>query len=92
MKIRAAILIAVMMLLLAAPGVALSADKWQGTDDLLDSHIQNTTGVEARKPLIDISQGNLGLFLFTLGGFAAGTVIGYQWRKLFKEKAGVQND
>lgn len=76
-------------LFLALPAVAA---EWQGTDDLVDRKMQEVTGVSARPPLIDISKGNLGLFLFAAGGFAAGTLFGYQWRKIFSEKAGRKND
>ncbi len=76
-------------LLLALPALAA---EWQGTDDLVDRKMQEVTGVSARPPLIDISKGNLGLFLFAAGGFAAGTLFGYQWRKIFSEKAGQKND
>lgn len=69
-----------------------AGDKWQGTDDLVDRKMQEVTGVQAKEPLIDISQGNLGLFLFAAGGFAAGILFGYQWRKIFVEKAGKRDD
>lgn len=89
--IKRLILLLTIVFILLTPVAALAEQKWQGTDDLLDSKMQKVTGVAAKEPLIDISQGNLGLFLFGLGGFAAGTMFGYQWRKIFKEKAGERN-
>lgn len=88
--IKLTLVIAVFSLVFA-PGV-LAADKWQGTDDLVDSKMQEVSGVSAKEPLIDISQGNLGLFLFAAGGFGAGLITGYQWRKIFGEKAGLADD
>lgn len=67
---------------------ALGANKYQGTDDLIDNNMKIIAGVKAKPPLIDISQGNLGLFVFAVGGFTAGAIVGYQWRKIFVEKAG----
>lgn len=74
------------------PVTAHAGKTWQGTDDLVDRKMTEIAGVSARQPLIDISKGNLGLFLFASGGFSAGAVAGYQWRKLFVERAGSKND
>ena len=90
--IKKAILILAIFIAVLAPSVASAGQKWQGTDDLLDSKMQQITGVAAKKPLIDINKGNLGLFLFAVGGFTAGTVFGYQWRRIFHEKAGSKSD
>ena len=92
MRFRKTAVVLGLIYCLAFPLTALAAEKWQGTDDLVDSKMQKVTGVAAREPLIDISEGNLGLFIFAAGGFAAGTLFGYQWRKLFSEKAGQKND
>ncbi len=86
------IIVLVVLVLLFTP-ISVSADeKWLGTDDLVDKKMNEITGVSAKEPLIDISQGNLGLFLFTIGGFTAGTMVGYQWRVMFGESAGKKND
>lgn len=77
---------------LVVPATAFAAQNWAGTDDLIDKKMTETAGVSAREPLIDLSQGNLGLFLFAAGGFGAGAVVGYQWRKLFVERAGRKDD
>lgn len=69
-------------------GPVSAGEKYLGTDDLIDKKAQEVAGISAGEPLIDLSQGNLGLFFFTAGGFTAGTIFGYYWRKLFVEKAG----
>lgn len=93
MKNKVKLVVAMALIILAAWAVpALGAGKYQGTDDLIDKTMQKAAGVKARKPLIDLSQGNLGLFVFAVGGFAAGAVTGYNWRRIFAEKAGSAND
>lgn len=93
MKNKAKWVVAVALIILAVWTVpALGAGKYLGTDDLIDKTMQKEAGIKARKPLINLSQGNLGLFVFAVGGFAAGTVTGYYWRKIFAEKAGITND
>ena len=76
--------------LLMFPLTGFTEEKWLGTDDLVDKKMEEVTGVAAKEPLLGI-EGNLGLFVFAVGGFAAGTVVGYQWRKIFSEKAGEDN-
>jgi len=87
MSHKITVLIGVLVLCLLMPVWAQAGEQWQGTDDLVDRKMGEMTGVTASEPLIDIAQGNLGLFLFAAGGFVAGTVFGYQWRKIFGEKA-----
>lgn len=88
MKHKKYIAVLLLFLILALPAAAFAEERWLGTDDLVDSKMQEISGVEAKEPLIDISEGNLGLFIFTIGGFAAGTLFGYYWRKILTEKAG----
>jgi ABC-type cobalt transport system substrate-binding protein len=88
MRLRIIFVVILIALVFAFSTDAYSSEKWQGTDDLVDRKMEQVTGVKAKEPLIDISQGNLGLFIFAAGGFIAGTVFGYQWRKIFIEKAG----
>ncbi len=88
MKIKKAVMVLILIFPLLFPLTALAGEKWLGTDDLVDRKMEEIAGIAAREPLIDISQGNLGLFIFTAGGFAAGVVFGYYWRKIFSEKAG----
>ena len=92
MRFRIFAVVFSLIFILAFPFTVLATEKWKGTDDLVDQKMQKVTGVAAREPLIDISEGNLGLFIFAVGGFASGTLFGYQWRKLFSEKAGQKND
>ncbi len=77
----------IMLLIFMFPLTVSAGEKWQGTDDLVDSKMEEVTGVSAKEPLVNI-EGNLGLFLFAAGGFAAGAVVGYQWHKIFVAKAG----
>lgn len=92
MKSWRKIIVAAVLVLMFIPASVSAGEKWQGTDDLVDKKMNETAGVSAKEPFIDISQGNMGLFLFTAGGFAAGAVIGYQWRAMFGESAGKDND
>ncbi len=85
---RKIIVMLALVICLSFPVTAHAGQKWLGTDDLVHNKVEQVAGVSAKKPLIDISQGNLGLFVFAVGGFAAGTVFGYHWRKIFTEKAG----
>ncbi|PKM81088.1 MAG: hypothetical protein CVU89_11145 [Firmicutes bacterium HGW-Firmicutes-14] len=91
MRVKKIFLIIALAACLLFPVTARAEDKWQGTDDLVDRKMEELTGVAAREPLIDISQGNLGLFIFAAGGFAAGTLFGYQWRRIFGERRGEKN-
>lgn len=86
------IVLFMLVFIVLCPLSASADEKWLGTDDLVDQKMSEANGPEAREPLIDISEGNLGLFLFAAGGFGAGAIIGYQWRKIFGEKAGVRDD
>ncbi len=88
MRLKKAAVALILILGLLFPLTAYAGEKWQGTDDLVDRKMEEVAGVTAREPLIDISEGNLGLFIFAAGGFVAGTVFGYYWRKIFCEKAG----
>ena len=74
-------------LLFAVPAWGAS-NGYLGTDDLIEKKMQVAADIRAKKPFIDISKGNLGLFVFAVGGFAAGVTVGYYWRKIFVEKAG----
>lgn len=85
---RKLLILFIILLILTAASPAFAGEKWLGTDDLVDAKMEEMAGVRANEPIIDISQGNLGLFIFTAGGFAAGTLFGYNWRRIFSEKAG----
>jgi hypothetical protein len=74
-----------MLILLSTKTPALAVDKWSGNDVVVGEKIKDISGTEAADPIINLT-GDLGLFVFAIGGFAAGTIVGYQWRKLFGEK------
>ncbi|MFA5881481.1 MAG: hypothetical protein WC834_04725 [Eubacteriales bacterium] len=92
MRLRITMVSLVLIFSLLIPLAAYAEQKWEGTDDLVDRKMEEVSGVFAKEPLIDISEGNLGLFLFAAGGFTAGTIFGYQWRKLFGEKVSSEDD
>ena len=87
-KLKKVMLLIIMMFTLWVVPVLAESKGYQGTDDLIDKKMQQEVGIKAKKPFIDISKGNLGLFVFALGGFVAGVTVGYNWRKIFIEKAG----
>ena len=55
-------------------------------DDAVVAKIAREHGREARKPLIDIGEGDLQLFVFLLAGLVGGFAAGYYWRRLVSEK------
>ena len=89
-----AISVAVAILIIAIIGtVALSANNivrdegvWSDATDVLSGKAAEQAGREARDPYINTEQGNMLVFFFCLGGVAAGSAIGYNWRRLFAEK------
>ncbi len=89
-----AISVAVAILIGAVIGsVALSANNvvrdegvWSDATDVLSGKAAAQAGREAREPYINTEQGNMLVFFFCLGGVAAGSIIGYNWRRLFTEK------
>lgn len=55
---------------------------------IADKYAQEV-GAGVRTPYINTDKGDLLLFMFTIGGAAAGFWLGYNWRDLFdKEKVG----
>ncbi len=64
------------------PAPVSASDKWQGVDESVVEKYAKEHGREAVKPLINIEQGDLPLFLFLLAGTAGGFAAGYYWRKL----------
>lgn len=76
-----------LLMLTISSGSILAADKWSGNDVVVGDKIKELSGTEAKEPIISFS-GDLGLFVFAIGGFSAGVIVGYQWRKLFVEKKG----
>ena len=87
---------AVIISLLIAGAVLLApipaeAAKWQGVDEAVVEKVAKEHGREASKPLIDMEQGDLPLFLFLVAGVVGGFAAGYYWRVLISEKAGRLN-
>ncbi len=89
-----AISVAVAILVFAVIGsIALSSNNivkeegiWSDATDVLSGKAAGQAGREARDPYINTEQGNMLVFFFCLGGVVAGSIIGYNWRRLFAEK------
>lgn len=84
------ILMLVLFMTMGMPGM-VAAEKWVGTDDLIEQKIVELGGPEAKEPLFDTDQGDLILFFFAFGGFAAGVAVGYNWHRLFGAGGGKQS-
>lgn len=63
-----------------------SEGKWPGVDEAVVEKYAKKFGVQPREPFINTDQGDLLLFIFTLAGATGGFVMGYNFRKIFKEK------
>lgn len=61
--------------------------KWSGMDESVIEKYAEESGRTPAEPLIPVEEGDLLLFLFAIGGFFSGCLVGYLWRKLFGEKA-----
>ena len=66
--------------------VDVSAHPWSGVDDTVVGKFAKEANRPPSKPLIDTTQGDLGLFVFLLAGLAGGFVGGYYFRELFPPK------
>jgi len=77
---------ALLLQLLWLCGAVAAAEKWQGIDETVVQKIAREHGREARKPLIDTSEGDLQLFVFLAAGVVGGFVAGYCWRALLEGK------
>jgi cobalt/nickel transport protein len=64
----------------------LAPKPWTGVDEAVVAKIAREHGREARKPLINIGEGDLQLFVFLLAGLAGGFAAVYYWRRLVSEK------
>lgn len=87
MRLFAKFFIITLLMLAISSESILAAEKWSGNDVVVGDKIKELSGTEAKEPLINFS-GDLGLFVFAIGGFSAGVIVGYQGRKLFVEKKG----
>jgi cobalt/nickel transport protein len=64
----------------------LGPRSWTGVDEAVVEKIASEHGREARKPLIDLGEGDILLFAFLCAGAVGGFAAGYYWRKLVAEK------
>lgn len=60
--------------------------KWSGMDESVIEKYAEDNGRSASEPLIPVEEGDLLLFLFAVGGFVSGVVVGYCWNKLFSKE------
>jgi len=67
--------------------IPADAAKWSGVDEAVIGKVAREHGREAGEPLIDLEQGDVGLFLFLIAGALGGFAAGYYWRSLLAEKA-----
>ncbi len=84
------LLIVMVVCLLSAVLCSLAAfgsEKWQGIDQTVVGKFAAEQGREAHRPLINIDQGDLLLFVFLLAGTVGGFIAGYSWRMLVNEKS-----
>ncbi len=63
-------------------------ERWEGMDELVVEAYASENGREARGPVLPLEDGDLLLFLFCMGGFLGGCVVGYAWKKIFSEGNG----
>lgn len=76
------------IMLIASTKIAKADNnKWQGVDEAVVEKYAKKYGVEPREPFINTDQGDLLLFIFALAGATGGFIIGYNFRKIFKEKS-----
>jgi ABC-type cobalt transport system substrate-binding protein len=66
---------------------AFGSDKWAGVDEAVVKKIAQEQGRKAWKPVINMDQGDLPLFIFLLAGAVGGFIAGYYWRVLMVERS-----
>ncbi len=69
-----------------ASGEGEEEASWSGMDESVVEAYASEHGREASGPLLPVEEGDILLFLFCLGGFAAGLLFGYNWRRVVSEK------
>jgi hypothetical protein len=80
---------AVVLLIVLALAVQPQS-QWDGIDVAVVGRFADELGHPASAPLLNV-QGDMLLFVFTVGGATAGFILGYNWRALFgNEWAGGQ--
>ena len=73
------------------PKFAFAENKWSGVDETVVEKFAEGAGRKAWTPFINTDQGDLLLFVFLLAGVIGGFILGYIFRKVFVEKADLQN-
>jgi len=81
-------LVAALCITGAALSAAAPADaaKWSGVDEVVIEKVASEHGREAGATLIDLEQGDIGLFLFLIAGALGGFAAGYYWRSILAER------
>ena len=57
---------------------------WSGVDEVVLEKTAHAAGRESWGPLIEIEEGDLGLFVFMLAGLVGGFFLGYYYHQLFQ--------
>ncbi|MBK7976085.1 MAG: energy-coupling factor ABC transporter permease [Deltaproteobacteria bacterium] len=75
----------------AAPaGPAAAEERFLGLDETVIEAAGAAGGRPATGPVLDVEQGDLLLFVFSLGTFVAGVVVGVSWTRLTRSVDGVE--
>jgi ABC-type cobalt transport system substrate-binding protein len=86
LKILMLHILLVTSLLFAFYFFTLGPRSWTGVDESVVEKIASEHGREAKRPLIDLGDGDILLFAFLIAGAIGGFTAGYYWRKLVAEK------
>ena len=87
MKILALHSLLFIPLLFALFYLTLAPREWKGVDEAVVEKIAAEHGREAKKPIIDLGEGDILLFAFLCAGVVGGFAAGYCWRMLVGEKS-----
>lgn len=87
-KVLQAGAVAVFCCLFFLSGSSASADgpKYNGLDEVVIEATAHAAGKPASPPLLPVDQGDLGLFVWGVGGFISGLGVGVNWMKLKADK------
>ena len=69
--------------LTTAVAAAEEGGSWRGVDETVVEKLSAAAVRPARRPFIDIEQGDLPLFMFLTAGAIGGFIAGYMYRGLF---------
>jgi cobalt/nickel transport system permease protein/cobalt/nickel transport protein len=87
MKINKLIINLVLLICLClAFHVKAEEGKWDGVDAKVVEKYAKMYGREPKEPIINTDQGDLLLFVFTFFGALGGFIMGYNFRRVFKEQ------